>query len=82
MLTVFERRGLMVVLDNHITTPGWCCSSNDGNGFFGDKDFDPGMWMEGLKKMAKMARRYTNVIGMSLRNELRGPKSNVDDWYK
>ncbi|CAN7023416.1 unnamed protein product [Brassica oleracea var. botrytis] len=24
----------------------------------------------------------SNVIGMSLRNELRGPKQNVKDWYK
>jgi endoglucanase len=25
------RQGLMVVLDNHNSTPGWCCSGTDGN---------------------------------------------------
>ncbi|KAK4780771.1 hypothetical protein SAY87_016877 [Trapa incisa] len=82
MLAVMERKGLMVILDNHVTTPGWCCGLNDGNGFFGDEYFDPKMWIKGLMKMARMAQKFPNVIGMSLRNELRGPKSNVDDWYK
>ncbi|KAL5718012.1 cellulase [Ranunculus cassubicifolius] len=27
---------IMVILDNHISKPGWCCSNFDGNGFFGD----------------------------------------------
>ncbi|KAK3416687.1 hypothetical protein EUGRSUZ_H02458, partial [Eucalyptus grandis] len=54
----------------------------DGNGFFGDKYFDPQVWMQGLHKMATMATGFSNVIGMSLRNELRGPRQNVDDWYK
>ncbi|KAL9329629.1 hypothetical protein ACSQ67_004632 [Phaseolus vulgaris] len=73
---------VMVILDNHITQPGWCCSNSDGNGFFGDKYFDPNLWMLGLTKMATLFNGATNVVGMSLRNELRGPKQNVDDWYK
>ncbi|XP_031401378.1 glycosyl hydrolase 5 family protein-like isoform X2 [Punica granatum] len=55
---------------------------SDGNGFFGDKFFDPNLWVNGLIKMARLATSFPNVIGMSLRNELRGPRSNVDDWYK
>ncbi|KAK0586369.1 hypothetical protein LWI29_005800 [Acer saccharum] len=35
------RQGLMVVLDNHVSNPKWCCAEEDGNGFFGDADFDP-----------------------------------------
>ncbi|KAK2438462.1 glycosyl hydrolase 5 family protein [Trifolium repens] len=73
---------VMVILDNHITQPGWCCSGSDGNGFFGDQYFDPNLWITGLTKMATLFRGVTNVVGMSLRNELRGPKQNVDDWYR
>ncbi|QCD84647.1 endoglucanase [Vigna unguiculata] len=73
---------VMVILDNHITQPGWCCSNSDGNGFFGDKFFDPNLWLLGLTKMATLFNGVSNVVGMSLRNELRGPKQNVDDWYK
>ncbi|XP_071724309.1 glycosyl hydrolase 5 family protein-like [Rutidosis leptorrhynchoides] len=73
---------VMVILDNHLTKPGWCCSNFDGNGFFGDKYFDPDVWINGLTKIATMFNGNANVIGMSLRNELRGPKQNVKDWYK
>ncbi|KAF3562960.1 hypothetical protein DY000_02010983 [Brassica cretica] len=73
----------MVVLDNHNSKPGWCCTDNDQNGFFGDKHFNPQLWIKGLTKMASMFSNVSsNVIGMSLRNELRGPKQNVKDWYK
>ncbi|XP_044484972.1 glycosyl hydrolase 5 family protein-like [Mangifera indica] len=73
---------VMVILDNHITKPGWCCSNSDGNGFFGDQYFDPELWIKGLTRMATLFTGVTNVIGMSLRNELRGPKQNVKDWYR
>lgn len=74
---------VMVILDNHISQPGWCCSDNDGNGFFGDKHLNPQVWIKGLEKMASMfANVSSNVVGMSLRNELRGPKQNINDWYK
>lgn len=73
---------VMVILDNHISKPGWCCSNFDGNGFFGDKYFDPDVWVTGLTKMATLFRNSTNVVGMSLRNELRGSRQNVADWYR
>lgn len=73
---------LMVILDNHLSKPGWCCSNTDGSGFFGDTYFDPDVWVDGLTKMATMFAGVPNVVGMSLRNELRGPRQNVNDWYK
>ncbi|KAL9292769.1 putative cellulase [Arabidopsis thaliana] len=75
-------KNVMVILDNHVTKPGWCCGYNDGNGFFGDTFFDPATWIAGLTKIAMTFKGATNVVGMSLRNELRGPKQNVDDWFK
>ncbi|WOL11315.1 hypothetical protein Cni_G20077 [Canna indica] len=73
---------IMVILDNHISKPGWCCSNYDDNGFFGDKYFDPDVWIKGLTKMATIFNGSPNVVGMSLRNELRGPRQNVADWYR
>ncbi|KAJ1405347.1 Glycoside hydrolase, family 5 [Sesbania bispinosa] len=73
---------VMVILDNHITQATWCCGNSDGNGFFGDKYFDPDQWILGLTKMATLFEGVPNVVGMSLRNELRGPRQNVNDWYK
>jgi len=72
----------MVILDNHKTVPGWCCSNDDPDAFFGDPKFNPDLWMLGLKKMATIFMNVKNVVGMSLRNELRGYNHTSKDWYK
>ncbi|KAI7988893.1 hypothetical protein LOK49_LG13G00527 [Camellia lanceoleosa] len=65
---------VMVILDNHISKPGWCCSKFDGSGFFGDQYFNPDLWIKGLTMMASLFKGTPNVVGMSLRNELHAPK--------
>ncbi|KAJ0989452.1 hypothetical protein J5N97_007808 [Dioscorea zingiberensis] len=77
-----EKNNIMVIMDNHVSKPQWCCSGTDGNGFFGDEYFDPAQWEMGLSNMARFFSLSPNVIAMSLRNELRGPRQNVQDWYK
>ncbi|XP_057949056.1 glycosyl hydrolase 5 family protein-like [Malania oleifera] len=73
---------VMVILDNHISKPGWCCSNDDGNGFFGDPFFDLDDWLAGLTRMATLFKNTRYVVAMSLRNELRGPRQNTNDWYR
>ncbi|CAN1234751.1 Glycosyl hydrolase 5 family protein [Linum perenne] len=51
------RQGVMVDVDNHVSKPMWCCAWDDGNGFFGDKYFDPEEWLLGL---TTLARRFLN----------------------
>lgn len=75
------RNNVMVILDNHISKPGWCCSTTDGGGFFGDLYFDPEEWLRGLARMAALFSTAPAVVAMSLRNELRGPLQNVTQWY-
>ncbi|XP_010528075.1 PREDICTED: uncharacterized protein LOC104805267 [Tarenaya hassleriana] len=82
MVSCLGKNRLMVILDNYTSQPGWCCSDNDGNGFFWDRHFNPDLWINSLKKMASMFANVSNVVGMSLRNDLRGPRQNTDDWYK
>ncbi|KAI3467619.1 hypothetical protein Pfo_024282 [Paulownia fortunei] len=76
------KKNVMIILDNHTSKPGWCCSNFDGNGFFGDQYFNPDLWIKGLTKVATTFNGTKNVVAMSLRNELRGPKQNVNDWYR
>ncbi|KAH6825046.1 hypothetical protein C2S53_006963 [Perilla frutescens var. hirtella] len=73
---------VMVVLDNHVSLPGWCCSDDDGNGFFGDSNFSPDEWLRGLAAVAKTYKGNHAVVAMSMRNELRGNRQNEADWYK
>nr|KAJ0204966.1 hypothetical protein LSAT_V11C500285610 [Lactuca sativa] len=82
VIGVIQSYGVMVILDNHVSEPMWCCSNNDGNGFFGDKYFDPDEWLEGLSIVGKRYRNTPMVVAMSLRNELRGPRQNANDWYQ
>ncbi|EPS61076.1 hypothetical protein M569_13724, partial [Genlisea aurea] len=76
-----SRNNVMIILDNHTSKPGWCCSNWDGNGFFGDKYFDPTLWIKGLTRVAATFNATQNVVGMSLRNELRGIRQNTIGWY-
>lgn len=47
------RHGVMSVLDNQVSKPMWCCGNDDGNGFWGDKYFQPKEWIKGLDIVAK-----------------------------
>ncbi|XP_027774571.1 glycosyl hydrolase 5 family protein-like [Solanum pennellii] len=76
------RHGIMSILDNHLSRPMWCCGNHDGNGFWVDEDFQPKEWLKGLDIVAKKYKYLPMVIGISLRNELRGPLQNQSVWYK
>uniref|UniRef100_A0A7N0VJA4 Ricin B lectin domain-containing protein n=1 Tax=Kalanchoe fedtschenkoi TaxID=63787 RepID=A0A7N0VJA4_KALFE len=54
VVTSLGRNNVMVILDNHLTKPGWCCNNYDGNGFFGDQYFNPNEWIKGLTHMARI----------------------------
>ncbi|XP_047306706.1 glycosyl hydrolase 5 family protein-like [Impatiens glandulifera] len=83
-LAVVNELGLnnvVVILDNHISLPQWCCGETDGNGFFGDENFDVTEWGMGLTMVARKYKGNPTVVGMSMRNELRGSRQNENDWY-
>ncbi|KAK6930936.1 Glycoside hydrolase, family 5, partial [Dillenia turbinata] len=77
-----SRHNLMIILDNHLSKAGWCCGGSDGNGFFWDKHFNVDNWILSLKFLATIFKNVPAVVGMSLRNELRGKHQNQNDWYK
>ncbi|KAL4762263.1 cellulase family protein [Aspergillus foveolatus] len=77
-----------VHLDNHISKAMWCCSTTDGNAWFGDTYFDVDNWKRGLQYMASHAASWETFTSIGLRNELRQPASanpsypyNWETWY-
>ena len=82
VLDQLGQANLFVLFDNHISKAMWCCSDNDGNGFWGDRYFDVDQWITGLQVMARKTLTRPHVIAMSLRNELRGLRENIPEWYK
>ena len=63
--------GLMVILNNHNSKAGWCCSEHDGDGLWYTHDYPEEMWLEALEKMAERYAADPMVVGIDLRNELR-----------
>jgi endoglucanase len=87
-------RGIMTVLDNHVSKASWCCNLDDGNGWWRDapiywgansRFFDTNNWLNGLKEMAAWSRGRQGVVAMSLRNELRATWTQImfapNTWY-
>jgi hypothetical protein len=88
-------RGVMTILDNHVSRASWCCNLTDGNGWWDTAEgyndlnsryFDTALWLEGLQSVAGWAAAQEGVVGLSLRNEIRqfllqGLNGPYDDWY-
>ena len=72
------RAGLYMIVDNHVSQGQWCCAKNDVEAFWGDTGFAVQEWLDGLRAMAL---HVPNLVGISLRNELRGPRQNPSDWH-
>ncbi|KDN70454.1 putative endo-beta-1 [Colletotrichum sublineola] len=71
------RQKIYLHLDNHVSKAGWCCNPYDGNGWFGDTNFNTSNWVRGLSFMAEhgKAAKWPTFSSMGLRNELRDPFS-------
>jgi hypothetical protein len=88
-------RGIMTILDNHVSKASWCCNLTDGNGWwdaaFGynpwnSRYFHTQNWLDGLRAMAAWSLSHRGVVALSLRNELRAfllqDLNGRADWYK
>ncbi|ESZ94649.1 hypothetical protein SBOR_4958 [Sclerotinia borealis F-4128] len=83
------KQQIYVHLDNHISKGEWCCSTADGNAWFGDTYFNVANWQRGLAYMATRGAAWGNLMSMALRNELREPTDNASldssynwaNWY-
>lgn len=87
-------RGVMTVLDNHVSKAKWCCNLDDGNGWWKDAPgyikensefFDAAQWLEGIKVISEWSAGRPGIVGVSLRNELRAHVTQIpwggDQWF-
>jgi len=63
--------GLMVVVNNHNSDAGWCCTLEDDNGLWYNQAYPERDWIASLQGMARRYRDNPLVIGYDLRNEPR-----------
>jgi hypothetical protein len=56
------KQGIYVHLDNHMSKGAWCCSTNDGNAWFGDQYFNTAKWKRGVEYMAGYVRSLSTLV--------------------
>ena len=75
----------LVILNNHNSDSGWCCSLDDGNGLWYTDSYDEAAWLEHVSFMAKRYQENERVVGFDLRNELRDATVNGESrsvtWF-
>ncbi|KAI0393670.1 glycoside hydrolase family 5 protein [Xylariaceae sp. FL0594] len=95
VIAALWKRGVMTILDNHVSKASWCCNLTDGNGWWdkgagytkaNSRFFNTDNWLRGLESVAAWSATQPGVIGMGLRNEIRefltqGTFNGREDWY-
>ncbi len=90
-LTIFDTvvnaltgAGIMVILDNHVSTAMWCCG-NDINQLWFNSTYTQTDWINDWKGMVSRYKNNPMVIGVDLRNEPRVSAvwggGGSDDWH-
>jgi endoglucanase len=76
--------GIMVILDNHVSTAMWCCN-NDVNQLWYNSTYTQADWINDWKGMVNRYKSNAMVIGADLRNEPRISAvwggGGSDDWH-
>ncbi|KAI0460491.1 glycoside hydrolase family 5 protein [Xylaria acuta] len=95
VIAALWNKGVMTILDNHVSKASWCCGLTDGNGWWdkgagynsaNSRFFNTDNWLKGVESMAAWAKSQPGVVGMGLRNEIRefllqGTFNGREDWY-
>lgn len=75
VVTALTNEGFAVILNDHTTTPRWCCS-NDGNERWNSGQTTE-QWVADWVFLTNRYKTNPRVVGMDLRNEVR--RDNTDD---
>ncbi len=65
------KAGVAVILNNHMSDAGWCCSNTDRNGLWHNQNYTASEWQEAVASISERYKENPLVIGNDLRNEIR-----------
>lgn len=71
VVNALSQAGLMVILDNHVSTADWCCTTTDGNGLWFNAAYPQSAWLADWTSITAHYAGNPWVVGAELRNELR-----------
>ncbi|MCA1663307.1 MAG: glycoside hydrolase family 5 protein [Myxococcales bacterium] len=66
------RQGLVVILDNHTSAAGWCCTLTDGNTLWYNNAYPEASWLADWRAIVTRYLGEPAVVAADLRNEPRG----------
>jgi len=72
--------GLIVILNNHVSTAMWCCSYDDGEGLWYTDEYPVEMWEDCMVQLAARYKENPLVAGFDLRNEVRPANGVPAEW--
>jgi len=72
--------GVMVILNNHISEAGWCCSLDDGNGLWYTEGYPTAKWQSMWVSITNRYKDNPLVVAADLRNELRAANGVYPTW--
>merc|ERR1712151_923021 len=79
-IETLTRWGLLVIVNNHVTTDAWCCVADDGNSMWYNQEWTEAQWFQSLTKISARYILNKRVIGIDLRNEVRPDLQKQDGW--
>ncbi len=80
VVNALAAEGLLVILDNHTSDAGWCCSNQDGNGLWYNARYPESSWLADWQGMAQRYLDQPAVVAADLRNEPRCVGSVCATW--
>jgi endoglucanase len=72
VIDALAEEGLVIVLDNHRSRGDWCCDLAHGDGLWYTVEYPEEVFIAHWEFMARRYQMQPAVVGMDLRNELRG----------
>jgi len=72
VIEALAKQGLVVVLDNHRSRGDWCCDIPHGDGLWYTEEYPESDFIAHWLEMVERYRGEPAVVGVDLRNELRG----------
>ena len=80
VIAALAAEGLVVILDDHVSTADWCCSTTDGNGLWYNAAYPETSWIADWRAIATRYLAQPAVVGVDLRNELRASDAGTPTW--
>lgn len=68
-IEALAKMGLMVIINNHNSKSGWCCSSDSEEGLWYTPSYSEDDWIRSLEILAERYRNNSFVVGFDIRNE-------------